>query len=76
VLLLALGILALFTDERYDILQALSIVRGQDLPLTNDPPPIGPTCTVRVTPIIYIIQRRSKNEKESLDLAQGLESRI
>jgi 4-amino-4-deoxy-L-arabinose transferase-like glycosyltransferase len=53
VALLALGLLALvlripnhqivpaFTDERNDIAQALRIVRGEDLPLTNDPSYIG-----------------------------------
>jgi 4-amino-4-deoxy-L-arabinose transferase-like glycosyltransferase len=52
-LLLTLGLFALalripdyqtvpaFTDERNDILQALNIVRGQGLPLTNDPSYIG-----------------------------------
>lgn len=52
-LLLALGLLALvlripnhqivpaFTDERNDIAQALRIVRGEGLPLTNDPSYIG-----------------------------------
>jgi hypothetical protein len=53
VALLALGLLALavripnyqvmpaFTDERNDIAQALRIVRGADLPLTNNPSYIG-----------------------------------
>ena len=52
-LLFALGLLALalripnyqivpaFTDERNDIAQALLILRGQGLPLTNDPSYIG-----------------------------------
>jgi hypothetical protein len=53
VLLLSLGLLAValrlpeyqhvpaFTDERNDILFALHIVRGEVLPLTNDPSYIG-----------------------------------
>ena len=53
VLLLGLGMLALalrlpeyqhipaFTDERNDIIRALQIARGEQLPLTNDPEYIG-----------------------------------
>jgi len=36
-----LQLIPAFTDERYDIAQALLIARGQGLPLTNDPPYMG-----------------------------------